>query len=88
MPTGFDIASSLGKVVNLLRVSTPGWEPQIVLKVRFADIDRSASTQFAVNLLAGMRPEGHGWLQTSQFGGQPTVTGLAQIRERHLLKSA
>ena len=33
----------LGKTVNLLRVDVPPVEPQILLKVRFANVDRSAS---------------------------------------------
>ena len=70
------IASSLGKVVNLLRVSTPSSEPQILLKVRFADIDRSASSQFGVNLFGTDATKGQGGTSTSQFGGQPTVSGL------------
>lgn len=48
-----DIASSLGKVVNLLRVEVPAEDPQILLKVRFADIDRGASIQLGVNLGSG-----------------------------------
>jgi pilus assembly protein CpaC len=72
----FQIASSLGKVVNLLRVSTPASEPQILLKVRFADIDRSVSNQFAFNL-AGVDPtKGIGGTSTGQYGGNPTVTGV------------
>ena len=72
----FDIASSLGKVVNLLRVSTPASEPQILLKVRFADIDRSASNQFAFNLFGGDATKGIGGTSTGQFGGNPGVTGI------------
>ena len=37
------IASTLGKTVNLLRVEFPPVEPQVVLKVRFANVDRAAS---------------------------------------------
>ena len=36
------IVSTLGKPVNLLRVDVPPVESQILLKVRFADVDRSA----------------------------------------------
>jgi pilus assembly protein CpaC len=43
------IAASLGKSVNLLNVQVPPVEPQILLKVRFANVDRSASTQLGVN---------------------------------------
>ena len=38
------IASTLGKTVNLLRVDVPPVEPQVLLKVRFANVDRGAST--------------------------------------------
>ena len=39
------IASTLGRPVNLLRVNIPGTDAQILLKVKFADVDRSASQQ-------------------------------------------
>jgi pilus assembly protein CpaC len=45
------IASTLGKTVNLLRVDVPPVEQQIVLKVKFANVDRSASTQWSANFL-------------------------------------
>lgn len=67
----FNIASTMGKVVNLLRVNTPAGEPQILLKVRFADIDRSAASQFGVNLFQ-MSPHGIGTGTTGQFGQNPT----------------
>jgi pilus assembly protein CpaC len=47
------MASTLGKTVNLLRVAVPPEEPQILLKVRFADVDRSASTQLSTALASG-----------------------------------
>lgn len=46
------IATTLGKVVNLLRVTVPPVEAQILLKVRFANVDRSASRELGVNLLS------------------------------------
>src|ERR1039458_6154357 len=36
------MVSTLGKPINLLRVEIPPMEPQILLKVRFANVDRSA----------------------------------------------
>jgi hypothetical protein len=39
------IVATLGKAVNLLRVEIPPVESQVVLKVRFANVDRSASLQ-------------------------------------------
>jgi pilus assembly protein CpaC len=44
------ISSTLGKAVNLLRVNVPMQEPQILLKVKFADVDRSISQQIGLNL--------------------------------------
>ena len=47
------IASTLGKAVNLLRVAIPPQEPQILLKVRFADVERGASTALSSALSSG-----------------------------------
>jgi pilus assembly protein CpaC len=69
----FGIASTLGKVVNLLRVDTPKADAQILLKVRFADVDRSASMQFGMNLF-GLSGKGLGTSTTGQFGIPPTLT--------------
>ena len=70
-----NIASTMGKVVNLLRVNTPAGAPQILLKVRFADIDRSDANQLGVNLFT-MSPNnsGIGTATTGQFGQNPTFT--------------
>jgi pilus assembly protein CpaC len=67
-----NIAGALGKVVNLLRVNTPATEPQILLKVRFADVDRTASAQFGINLFtAGQK--GLGSSTTGQYGSTPSL---------------
>jgi pilus assembly protein CpaC len=47
------MASTLGKTVNLLRVAIPPEEPQILLKVRFADVERGASITLASGLASG-----------------------------------
>ncbi|MGD0773164.1 MAG: pilus assembly protein N-terminal domain-containing protein [Candidatus Solibacter sp.] len=47
------IAASLGKFVNLLRVEVPPVEEQILLKVRFCDVDRSVSTDLGVSFASG-----------------------------------
>jgi pilus assembly protein CpaC len=70
----FNIASTLGKVVNLLRVNTPPSEPQILLKVRFADIDRTAANQFGINLFTLDGVKGIGTSTTGQFGQNPTFS--------------
>jgi pilus assembly protein CpaC len=46
------IASTGGKVVNLLNVSVPASDPQILLKVRFISVDRTKSSQFGINIFS------------------------------------
>ena len=48
-----EMALTLGKVVNLLRVEVPAEDPQIVLHVRFTDVDRNASRELGMNLASG-----------------------------------
>ncbi len=48
-----DIATTLGKVVNLLRVEVPAEDPQIVLHVHFAEVDRGVSRNLGMNLASG-----------------------------------
>jgi pilus assembly protein CpaC len=69
------IVATMSKAVNLLRVAVPPVEPQILLKVRFANLDRSVETQWGVNFASGA---GH---QTSAIGTSPAIstTGLAGI---------
>jgi pilus assembly protein CpaC len=64
------IVSTLGKVINLLRVLVPAGEPQILLKVRFANVDRSATSQLGLNLFS-TAAKGVGSVSTGQFGGAP-----------------
>jgi pilus assembly protein CpaC len=69
------MAATLGKVVNLLRVAVPAAEPQILLHVRFADVDRSATSSFGFNLLStGGKTIGQ--TTTGQFGpATPSING-------------
>src|SRR6185369_5965157 len=62
-----DIASTLGKPVNLLRVTIPGTDQQILLKVRFADVDRSATKQLGINLFSLGATNTIGQTTTGQF---------------------
>jgi len=62
------IAATLGKVVNLLRVDVPAVEPQILLQVKFATIDRSASTELGLDLASTA------FNQTTVLGTGPPVT--------------
>jgi len=47
------IVSTLGKTVNLLRVDVPPVEQQVLLKVKFANVDRSVSSQLGVGIFSG-----------------------------------
>jgi len=62
------IASTLGKTVNLLRVAIPPEEPQILLKVRFADVDRSAAINLGTSLASGA------FNQTTALGTGPPIS--------------
>ncbi len=66
------IASTAGKVVNLLSVNVPPAERQILLKVRFASVDRSRSRQLGVNLFSTGFGNTIGGVSTGQFS-QPSV---------------
>jgi pilus assembly protein CpaC len=72
------IASTLGKAVNLLRVNIPEQAPQILLKVRFADVDRSVSQQLGMNLASNAFNQTTG-ITTGQFGsaGVDPNTGVS-----------
>ena len=61
------IASSFGKTVNLLRVNVPAGEAQILLKVRFADIDRTAATELGANWISTGAGNTIGTATTGQF---------------------
>jgi len=59
------IAGTLGKVVNLLYVDVPPVQAQVLLKVRFLNVERSASRQLGVNLMSA----------SGQLSGTTTETG-------------
>jgi pilus assembly protein CpaC len=67
------IAGTLGKVVNLLHVVTPAEEPQILLKVRFADVDRSISSNLGFNLFSTGATNTIGGVTTQQYS-PPLIT--------------
>ncbi len=66
------IASALGKVADMLNVLVPPSEPQVLLKVKFVDIDRTALAQFGVNLFSTGSAIMPGSTSTGQFGGPPS----------------
>lgn len=61
------IASTAGKVVNLLNVNVPAAEPQILLKVRFASVDRSKERQLGINFFSTGIGNTIGTISTNQF---------------------
>jgi pilus assembly protein CpaC len=67
------IASTLGKTVNLLYVDVPEAEAQILLRVRFASVDRSASTELGLNLFSTGAGNTVGSVSTGQFSA-PSVS--------------
>ncbi|MDP8980000.1 MAG: pilus assembly protein N-terminal domain-containing protein [Acidobacteriota bacterium] len=54
-------------VVNNLEIAAPPVEKQILLRVKFAQLDRQASTQFAVNLVSTGATNTIGRTTTGQF---------------------
>ena len=66
------IAGTLGKTVNLLYINVPPPEKQILLKVRFASIDRSIMNQLGLNLISTGATNTIGSVTTGQFS-PPTV---------------
>jgi pilus assembly protein CpaC len=75
------IASTAGKVVNLLDVEVPDAEPQILLKVRFASVDRTKSRQLGLNLFSTGFGNTLGAVGTGQYStpsvNLPTGTSAA-----------
>jgi pilus assembly protein CpaC len=67
------IASTAGKVVNLLYVDVPAKEQQILIKVRFASLDRTLATQLGINIFSTGAANTIGAITTGQFS-PPSLT--------------
>ncbi|MES2222298.1 MAG: pilus assembly protein N-terminal domain-containing protein [Acidobacteriota bacterium] len=63
----FTIASTAGKVVNLLYVDVPPSQPQILLRVRFASVDMSKVKQLGLNIFSVGAANLIGTVTTGQF---------------------
>lgn len=61
------IASTLGKPLNLLRITVPPTAPQILLRIRFANVDRSFSQGLGFNLFSNGATNTIGSTSTQQF---------------------
>lgn len=79
------------EVVNGLQIALPPRQKQIILKVRFAEADRSKLNAFAINLFSTGATNTIGTISTQQFGlhslsSQGTgTTGIAQFNISDLL---
>jgi len=71
------IVGTMSKAVNLLRVEVPAVEPQVLLRVRFANLDRSAATQLGINFASSAGN------QFTALGTSPAIslTGPAGIAQ-------
>jgi len=70
------IASAIGKPVNLLYIDVPPPEAQILLKVKFASVDRSLVTDLGMNLFSTGATNTIGRITTQQFS-PPTLSSGA-----------
>jgi pilus assembly protein CpaC len=62
------IATTAGKVINLLSVDMPAADAQILLKVRFMSVDRSKEMQLGINLTATKVGNATTTSSTGQYG--------------------
>jgi pilus assembly protein CpaC len=75
------MTASLGKSVNLLRVEVPPVEEQILLKVRFCNVDRGASTELGVSFASGAFNQTT-VIGTGQFPGpSAAASGVVSLSE-------
>ncbi len=74
------IAATSGKILNLMYVNVPAPEAQILLKVRFASLDRDKSTQLGVNLFSTGAGNTTGATSTQQYPG-PTLPSPPQLSD-------
>lgn len=75
------IAGTLGKVVNLLRVNVPPVDDQILLRVRFADVDRSATQELGANLFSLGAANNLGVTTTGQFAAPKLDLQTQQVAQ-------
>ena len=71
------IASTAGKVVNLLNIEVPASEPQILLKVRFASVDRNKALSLGINPFNLGLGNAVGNFTTGQFPAPVLSSGAA-----------
>jgi pilus assembly protein CpaC len=83
----YKIASTAGKVVNLLYVDVPQSQPQILLKVRFASVDLTKVKQLGLNIFSVGAANLIGTVSTGQFAA-PTVSTPSSGQATALISDA
>jgi pilus assembly protein CpaC len=73
------IASTGGKVVNLLNVDVPAADPQILLKVRFCAVDRSKEKQLGINVFSSGLGNTIAGITTGEYPAPTVGQGTATI---------
>jgi pilus assembly protein CpaC len=68
-----EIAAMGGKVVNLLDVNVPASDPQVLLKVRFASVDRDKAKQLGINFFSSGFGNTLGGISTGEYS-PPSIT--------------
>jgi len=71
------IASAFGSPINLMTIATPAAEPQVLLKVRFANVERTASIALGANLFSTGTGNTVGGTSTQQFAA-PSPSAVAK----------
>ena len=71
------IAGTAGKVINLLNVRVPEPERQILLKVRYASVDRTKEKQLGINVFSTGLGNTIGTETTGQFSAPSVTPGTA-----------
>jgi pilus assembly protein CpaC len=76
------IASTGGKVVNLLNVNVPPADPQILLKVRFTSVDLSKELQLGINFYSSGFGNTIAGISTGQFSPpSPSLTTPSTVTQ-------
>jgi pilus assembly protein CpaC len=84
------VAEQIGKMaapfskdlVNSIRLGLPHRQKQVLLKVRFAQVDRAKVTEFGINLFSTGATNTFGAVGTQQFGGMSANVGSIPIQDR------
>jgi pilus assembly protein CpaC len=74
------IAATSGRVLNLMYVDVPAPQPQILLKVRFASLDRTKVTELGMNLFSTGATNTIGAISTQQFTA-PSLPATPQAND-------